>query len=67
MSDWQPIKTAPKDPGVYLLVACPDGPHRCVAVWHYTKWKPIHSDVEVHPDYWMPLPPHPKRDRSKSA
>lgn len=58
---WQPIETAPKDGGTtYLILRCARPRHTCIGTFFAGKWKPIHSDEEVLPTHWMPLPAPPE-------
>ena len=63
MSDWQPIKTAPKD-GTQVLGYF-DG-HVVVMLWFtysndYTCWETVDAETEVDPTHWMPLPNPPTK------
>ena len=74
MSEWQPIKTAPKD-GRKVMLFCPDAHDEAdkiiLGYWlHFPASTPQGQDIsswvcdgseiwDVVPTYWMPLPLHP--------
>lgn len=59
MSEWQKIKTAPRD-GTLVLV----GDSRAVMVarfdWKYVEWISVPGAWVQRPTHWMPLPPPPE-------
>lgn len=66
MSEWRPIKTAPKD-GTFLLLASmadDDSGIYGIRQGHFEKapfdrrWYDIDGE-EIEPQFWMPLPPPP--------
>jgi hypothetical protein len=57
MSEWQPIKTAPRDGTLILGIHATVGPFYFLADWRNGQW---HDDCgTVHLTHWMPLPPPP--------
>jgi hypothetical protein len=64
MSDWQPIKTAPKD-GTPILCFTPDGEFSAITgidvLWFdMGAWLYDAEPVLFQPTHWMPLPDPPK-------
>lgn len=61
MNEWQPIETAPKWGGDYL-VFCPDTREQMVCFWCDGKHVFAKSEDRVYscsPSHWMPLPEPP--------
>lgn len=73
ITTWQPIDTAPKDGTIVLVVAKfynilnLKNPDLSIRPAKYSTfdgyWRvtfPINEDININPDYWMPLPEMPK-------
>ncbi len=61
MSQWETIKTAPKD-GTLILAWTVEGDRPCVLAWRTYRWDDDSGDSyqDYQPTHWMPLPPPPE-------
>ncbi len=59
MSDWQPIETAPN--ATVILVWCSKNKETFIGFQYQgnKRWDCWHSDGQIYPTYWMPLPNPP--------
>ena len=59
VSQWKPIKTAPKD-GSNVLVYDPDVGYPYVCRWEYGRFVEVSEYYSFNPTHWMPLPKPPE-------
>ncbi len=64
MSEWQPIKTAPKVAGTDIIGSRwypdSDGKMTCVREYFVSFWSPTLNKFYCDPTHWMPAPPPPQ-------